>query len=66
MVPGDEEDVEHCGGGQVAGQQAGGVGQQAGSGLQHCQAQEGKGPHAVENLGGSRVNSLGLQHLKEV
>ena len=51
VVAGDEEDVEHGGGGQVAGQQAGRVGQEAGARLQQRQAQEGKGPHAVENLG---------------
>ena len=49
VVAGDEEDVEDCGGGQVAGQQAARVGQD-GLGVDDRQAEEGDGPDPVEDL----------------
>ena len=49
VVAGDEEDVEDCGGGQVAGQQAARVGQHR-LGVDQRQHEEGDGPHAVEDL----------------
>ena len=41
--------MEDGGGGEVAGQQARGVGQD-GAGVDHVQAEEGDGPNAVEDL----------------
>ena len=49
VVVGDEEDMEDGCSGQVAGQQAGGVGQNR-LGIQHRQAEEGDGPNSVEDL----------------
>ena len=55
VVVGDEQDVQHRRGRQVAGQQAAGVGQD-GARLDHVQAEEGDRPHAVEYLQGEKAN----------
>ena len=49
VVAGDEEDVEDCGGGQVAGQKAARVGEDR-LGVDDRQAEEGDGPDPVEDL----------------
>ena len=49
VVTRDQEDVEDGGGGEVAGQEAAGVGKD-GLGVDDGQAEEGDGPNPVEDL----------------
>ena len=49
VVAGDEEDVEHGGGGQVAGQQTARVGED-GLGVDQREHEEGESPDTVEYL----------------
>lgn len=64
VVVGDEQDVQHCRGRQVARQQARRV-RQDGARLDHVQAEERYRPHAVEYLqeGKAKGGVLGLYQM---